>query len=159
MTFGIFAFGCESAPSSDEVQRKQQETILQEGTSQVGMPAIKNFRERKFAKQILELRDQEGLVTFTYTFSDMRGCFIFLGQTVGYPLPYATQFTNPEKPIYNNGVSTIPQADPNGLFSPSSAEGTWIILKDPNSDKTGVVYTEPRVIALPFKMADNQVCK
>ena len=68
--FGIiFVFtvlqGCDMS-SSDSIQREQQEKILAEGTAQVGMPAIKNFRERKILKDILELRDQEGLVTYTY---------------------------------------------------------------------------------------------
>ena len=47
--------------SSDYQQREQQERILQEGTAQTGMPAIKNFRERKLMKQIIEMRDQDGI--------------------------------------------------------------------------------------------------
>ncbi len=43
--------GCED-DSSDARQRRQQELILAEGTSQVGMPAIKNFRERKILRPI-----------------------------------------------------------------------------------------------------------
>ena len=42
--------------SSDDIQRLQQEQILKEGTAQTGMPAIKNFRERKMLKEILEFR-------------------------------------------------------------------------------------------------------
>jgi hypothetical protein len=38
--------------------------------------------------------------------------------------------TEPQKTSRENYVT--PQADPNGLFSPASAEGTWILLKDPN---------------------------
>jgi len=41
------------APSSDEVQQRQQEQVLKEGTAQTGMPAIKNFREKKLLKDIL----------------------------------------------------------------------------------------------------------
>ena len=149
---------CNSPQSSDEVQRQQQETILQEGTAQVGMPAIKNFRERKLMKDILELRDQTGLVTYTYLFSDMRGCLVPFGNTVGYPLPYATQFTNPEKLIFSNSSLTLPQADPNGLFSPASAEGTWTLMKDPHGTNTGVVYSEPRLIVMPFKADEASIC-
>ena len=151
----------DSKPTSDQVQSAQQERILQEGTSQVGMPAIKNFRERKVLKDVLEKRDQEGLVTYTYLFSEVKGCMVFLGDTIGYPLPYATQFTNPQKLEYSpgHGYVTTPQADPNGLFSPSSAEGTWLLMKDPRSDNVGVIYTEPKVIALPFRAPESSVCK
>lgn len=144
---------CNNSSSSDEIQRKQSETLLAEGTSQVGMPAIKNFRERKILKDILELRDQDGLVTYTYLFAEQTGKLIYLGPSVGYGIPAATQFTNPEKVIYvGQGGVTTPQADPNGLFSPSSAEGTWVMLKDPNSNKTRPVYLEPRIIVVPFKL-------
>ena len=146
---GISLVGCK--PSSDEVQSQQQESILQEGTFQVGMPAIKNFRERKLMKSILEMRDQDGLVTYTYTVSEMTGRPVFLCNSIGYGLPAATQYTNPQK--YNTTGTTLPQADPNGLFSPSSAEGTWVLCTDPSgSGKTRPVYVEPRIIVSPFKL-------
>lgn len=146
---------CDSK-SSDQIQKEQQERMLQEGTSQVGMPAIKNFRERKLLKDILELRDQNGLVTYTYLFSEQTGKLIYLGETVGYGIPYATQFTNPEKVAYDtaHGYAVLPQADPNGLFSPASAEGTWVLLRDPNGKDVRPVYIEPRIVVSPFKLAE-----
>lgn len=47
----------------------------------------------------------------------------------------------------------VRQADPNGLFSPTSADGTWILMADPNGG-TAVkpVYVEPRIIVSPFKL-------
>ena len=139
--------------SSDIVQRQQQERILQEGTAQIGMPAIKNFRERKILKDIIEMRDQDGLVTYTYVFAELTGKFVKLCDSVGFGIPYATQYTNPEKPLYNNyDTSTIPQADPNGLFSPASAEGTWILCSDPTGNRARPVYVEPRTIVSPFPL-------
>lgn len=136
--------------TSDDKQRRDQERILQEGTAQTGMPAIKNFRERKMLKEIIELRDQEGLTTYTYLFSEQTGKLIFFGETIGYGIPYATQYTNPEKYVYQG--TTLPQADPNGLFFPASAEGTWILLKDPNGNGVKPVYVEPRIVVSPFKL-------
>lgn len=152
---GVSLVGCEAyTPSSDETQQAQQERILQEGTAQTGMPNIKNFRERKLLKQIIEMRDQDGLVTYTYTVPEMTGRPVFLCNSIGYGLPAATQYTNPEKTdYYSTGSVTLPQADPNGLFSPSSAEGTWVLCTDPSgSGKTRPVYVEPRVIVSPFKL-------
>ena len=148
-------------PNSDQVQSAQQEKILAEGTAQTGMPAIKNFRERKMLKDILELRDQAGLVTYTYTVSEMTGKLRYFGETIGYGIPYATQYTSPQKPTYYGqaGVVALPQADPNGLFSPASAEGTWVLMKDPNGDKVLPVYIEPRIVVSPFKLPDNILAK
>lgn len=145
---------CED--ESDKRQKQAQEAMMLEATAQTGMPAITNFRERKLLKQILELRDQENLITYTYLFS-MTGKFVFLGETIGYGIPYATQYTNPQKSEWSsNGGVTKPQADPNGLFSPTSSEGTWILMRDPKSGKPRVVYVEPRIIVLPFKLPEEK---
>ncbi len=157
----LLTAACEPGPpTSDQVQRQQQETILKEGTAQVGMPAIKNFRERKIMKDVLEKRDQEGLVTYTYLFSEMRGCLVPLANSVGYPIPYSTQFTNPEKIETRGaeGITTTPQADPNGLFSPTSSEATWSIVKDPHGPNTGISYSEPKLLVWPFKVDESALC-
>ncbi len=149
------ASDCDTKPSSDDIQRQQQERILQESTSQIGMPAMKNFRERKLLKDIIEMRDQTGLVTHTYFYSDINGKIgDKLCDSIGYPIPYATQFTNPQKMEYysGHGMAQLPQADPNGLFSPGSAEGTWVLCKDPKGSEVRPVYVEPRVIASPFPL-------
>lgn len=84
----------------------------------------------------------------------MTGKLIFLGESIGYGIPYATQYTNPQKiaSSYQSGYAILPQADPNGLFSPASADGTWVTLKDPNSGKARPVLVEPRCIVPPFKL-------
>lgn len=143
-------FMADDCDTSDDQQRRQQEVILQEATNQTGMPAIKNFRERKMLKDILELRDQTGLATYTYLYSDMTGKLIFFCDSVGYGIPYATEYTNPEKP--SGGQYAIPQADPNGLFSPSAAEGTWVLCKNPNGNDVKPTYIEPRIIVSQFKL-------
>ena len=149
---------CSDPPhDSDFTQRQAQERILAEGTSQVGMPAIVNFRERKLLKDILELRDNAKLVTYTYLVGEESAQPRFFCNSLGYGLPYATQFTSPQKPMWdrgdhNGGNITLPQADPNGLFSPASAEGTWVLCKDPVSARIGVVYVEPRIIVSPFPL-------
>ena len=152
--------GCDPPRmSSDQRQSQQQEAILQEGTSAVGMPAIRNFRERRLLKTILELRDQNDLSTYTYLWSDVHGRWVFFCNSVGYGVPYATQFTSPQKTVhvFEHGDIVVPQADPNGLFSPASAEGTWIMCRDPKGHDVKPVYVEPRVIVSPFELASTDV--
>ncbi len=146
---------CDYKPSSDDIQREQQERILAEGTAQTGMPAIKNFRERKMLKDIIELRDQDGLTTYTYIVAEQTGKLVFMCNSIGYGIPTSTQYTNPQKisESRERGYAILPQADPNGLFSPASADGTWVLCADPEGGgKTRPVYIEPRVIVSPFKM-------
>jgi len=144
-------------PASDDVQAQQQEQMAKEATAQTGMPAIKNFRERKLMKEIFEMRDQSGLVTYTYLWNEMQGKKVFLCNSIGYGLPYATQYTNPEKIAtsgHQYGYAILPQADPNGLFMPASAEGTWVMCKNPAGDDVKPVYVEPRIIVSPFKLPE-----
>lgn len=160
----IVLSSCNYEPTSDEVQQEQQEAMLKEGTSSVGMPAIKNFRERRLLKMILELRDQEDLNTFTYLWSNVQGKYVFFCNSIGYGVPYATQFTNPMKAQRINFTSTytivtVPQADPNGLFSPSSAEGTWVMCKNPQGPDVKPVFIEPRIIVSPFELPDQTPVK
>lgn len=161
----VFALtACDSPPpTSDQIQQAQQARILAEGTAQTGMPAIKNFRERKLLKEILELRDQASLSTWTYTYAENTGKRIFLCNSIGYGIPYATEYTSPSKVEwypYSGGTSgfneVMPQADPNGLFSPAAAEGTWIMCKDPKGPDVRPVYVEPRVITSPFPLDDPE---
>lgn len=153
----------QQQPLADQIQRQQQERIEREGTSQVGMPAIVNFRERKLLKEIYEMRDQASFVTYTYLWNEMQGKLVFFCQSIGYPIPYSTEFTSPGKPVESRigvqgvALTTVPQADPNGLFSPAAADGTWVLCKEPNSDKVQPVYVEPRVTTSPFKLATDIV--
>lgn len=145
----------DAAPSSDQVQRQQQEQLSAQSNASVGMPAIVNFQEKRILKDILEKRDQS-LTTITYT-QDMNAGLHKLCDSVGFGIPAATQFTNPQRIVeYSSqrgyGNVTLPQADPNGLFSPSSAEGTWVMCKDPNGDKVEPVYSEPRIIVSRFPL-------
>lgn len=143
----------EAKPSSDQSQRRQQEQLSKEANSQVGMPAIVNFQEKRMMKTIIELRDK-AIGTITYTV-DMNGKLHKLCDSIGYGLPYATQFTNPQKIAeqgHSYGYAILPQADPNGLFSPDSANGTWVLCLDPASKKTTPVYVEPNVIVSPFAL-------
>jgi hypothetical protein len=83
---------------------------------------------------------------------------VFIGKTIGYPIPYATQYTNPQQALNPNYSSSavIAQADPNGLFSPTAAAGTWLMLIDPKG-KPVPGYYEPDVVCLPYKIPANEL--
>ena len=142
---------------SDQVMKVQQEKAMSEAVAQTGMPAIKNFRERKLLKDIMEMRDQSGLVTYTYLQNQMTGKPVFFCQSVGFPLSGAIQYTSPEKVGFvavqgGKNPYVLPQPDPNGLFSPSGMEGTWVMCKNPHGDEVKPIFVESRVITSPFKL-------
>lgn len=156
---------CNPKKTSNDVQRDRQEKILAEAAAQMGMPDIKNFRMAKLLKYVFELCDKE-IVTYTYVWNEFNGKAVFFCNSIGYGIPYAAQLTAPESVQFYNlghregagggnvyGTERLPQADPDGIFKPASAEGTWVVCKDPNTGvKADPVYIEPRIIVLPFKL-------
>ena len=138
--------------NSDQDFQKQQEAIMKQAFNSVGMPAITNFAERRQLKQIFELRDQN-VATYTYLVGLDGKVGQKLCNSVGFGIPYATQFTSPQRLATTNvGATTLPQADPNTLFSPPSAEGTWVLCVNPETNKPTPLYVEPKIIVSPFKL-------
>jgi len=139
---GTFALaGCgdpNDYRNSDQIQYQQQEVMLKQAAKELGMPAITNFAEKRMMKDILELRDKN-VTTYTYLVG-MNNQLTKLCDSVGYGLPYATQYTDPHN------------ADPNGLYSPASADGTWVACKVPGKDKISPTYIEPRIIVSTFPL-------
>jgi len=148
--------------------RESQATMLnqEQAAVTVGMPAIVNYTEKRMLKTIYELRDNPKLVTYSYTM-DMTGKRHSVCPTVsiGYPVPYSTQYTAPKalrvnKPIWPDGTQysgeaktwEADQPEPNGLYMPSSADGTWVICVNPDTGNPAPVYIEPKVMTYPFKM-------
>lgn len=144
---------CEMKPDSNRIQAEQQERILQEGTAQTGMPAIKNFRERKTLKMIYELRDQEGLSTYTYIVPEQTGKPVFLCNSVGYAISDATGYTNPDKErVYNGNPYTMTQAEPNGLFTPDVSGANWVLCLDQDTSKPLPVFISSHIIVSAYKL-------
>jgi hypothetical protein len=143
---GLFTTSCGRTLNTDELMEKTQETQLKNATQEAGMPNITNFTELKQFKRLYELRDKAKLPTYTYLAS-LGGKPVFLFRSFGFGLPASVQFSNPQKIVSQSssvGFGTLPQAEPNGLFMPSSAEGTWIVQVDDGVES--VAYVEPRVI-------------
>ena len=140
---------CDVKETSTQIERRKQEELSLQGVQSVGMPSIVNFAEKRMMKDIIELRDQN-VATYVYI-SDMNGRLHKVCNAVGYGLPYATQYTNPMRISGDgHGYVTLPQADPNGLYSPASADGTWVLCVDHKDGKAKPVYIEPRILVSPF---------
>lgn len=155
------ADGCEETEGetqTDQEQREQTNQMVGQAHDKVGMPDITNFSERRLLKRIMELRDQE-VGTHSYIVN-MDGEAEKLCRSMGYGLPYGVQFVNPEKTVteYDHksvSVTTIPQPDPNGLFSPRNVDATWINCVTKSGDQKPV-YSEEKVITSPVPLDQFQ---
>jgi hypothetical protein len=150
---------CDPPPahqSSTEIERKKQEEMTKQGVTTVGFPAVVNFSEKRMMKDIIELRDQMK-PTYTYIV-DMNGRTHKLCDSLGYGLPYATQYTNPQQDTFYTTSSSqhvvLANADPNGLYSPASADGTWVMCLNPNTKRAEPQYIEPRIVTTTYPLGE-----
>lgn len=141
-------------PTADQQDQQKQETMQQSANQQIGMPGITNYTEKKLIKRLYELRDQQ-LPTHAYVMS-LDGKLFHVCESLGYGIPYATQYSNPEKHELGTAASNsyeIPQAEPNMLYMPATAEGTWVLCADPKAQEGfKPIYIEPQVIVSPYKL-------
>lgn len=150
---------CSEENVADKREREQTVRLTEQASTQVGMPAIMRFTEKRNLKMLYELRDNPKLATIAYLV-DFNGKLHKICNSLGYGIPYATQFTNPQRDTYyGSGGSTgtsvhfaTPQPEPNGLFMPSSADGTWVMCLDPSGKEVQPVYVEPKVLVSPFPL-------
>ena len=151
-----FMVGCDDGVrTADQKVASLQEKMQADAVNQTGMPGINNFTEMKLLKQIYEKRDQ-AINTYTYV-PDMNGKLWHVCDSVGFGMPYATQYSAPTKNVWlHTGGGTwvnvnVPQSEPNALFPPGSADGTWVacgIVKG----GTKLVYVEPKIVASEFRL-------
>jgi hypothetical protein len=154
-TAAFFVLTAESCnqPTATEKEAAAQEKVQAEAVSQVGMPGIINFTEKRNYKMIYELRDKPDYATYTYLVG-MHNELKLLCHSVGYGIPESSQYTNPNMVVqgyYSGNSEVVSQADPNGLYSSPSANGTWVMCLDPNG-KVVPVRSEPNVITSPFPL-------
>jgi hypothetical protein len=151
LPFVMSVAACDMKPDSRELEAQKQEEMSLRAVSSVGMPAVVNYAEKRMMKDIIELRDRMQ-PTYTYIV-DMNGKYHKVCDSVGYGLPYATQYTNPSMRVGGaNGNTVLPQADPNGLYSPASADGTWVMCLNPKTKKAEPQYIEPRIVTMTYPL-------
>lgn len=156
----LTAESCDTPqPTAEQKQTAKTTQSLNEADRQLGMPAIINFQEKRMMKELYEKRDTK-LATHSYIVNQMKGCLVYLGASIGYGMPYATQYSNPQRTVFEGGLQrgfgSLPQAEPNGLYMPSDAHGTWVMLYNAETKQADPVYIEPDVIVSPFRLTKQE---
>lgn len=102
--------------------------------------------------QIYNARN-EARATNTFMFS-MTGNVLFNCPSRGFPIPYGVQLTNSEYQVYDGGSVTLPQPEPNGLYSGgATTAATWILCS--RADGLAAIYSEPDVMSFPFPVIEQ----
>jgi hypothetical protein len=130
-----------------------------QANTEIGMPNVTEFFEKKMLKEIIEMRDDSKLICYAYTKNEYTGKYIYIGKCMGFGIPYSTQYTNPSKSekYYSGGdYYILPQADPNGLYSSGSTSATWLMMVGDSGD-TYISYCEETITVQQQKMSRHLI--
>ncbi len=153
--FVLCADSCDNTtpPTANQREQRAQSNITAESQATVGYPNIVNFNQKKQLKTIIEKFDQPNLITYSYLVG-IKGEHVPLCRSQGYGFNEATQYTNPLaiewRESGQSGIASgvVGQADPTGLYSPPTSEGTLLLCLTKDG-KVDPVRSEPNVITLP----------
>ena len=89
----------------------------------------------------------------------MDGKIIEICPSIGYPIPYSTQLTNPQILTYNKVVGgvvegAISNPEPNGLYPPDNAAATLVQCVNPDGS-VSPTYIEWYVLAFPYRIVSD----
>jgi hypothetical protein len=93
------------------------------------------------------------IATYAYMFT-MDGKIVEICPSIGYPIPYSTQLSNPERVDSYSQSITLPNAEPNGLYPPGDAAATLVQCVQPDGS-VSPVYIEWYVLAFPYRIQSD----
>lgn len=145
---GAWSSSCNSAGASGQeanAVNRQQDLY----TRNQPAPTFDFSLDRYLMIELYKARNT-AVATYSYVQSEYTGKILWSCPSIGFPIPAATQLTNPEEDEYWNTASsvhiTIPQAEPNGLYSPATADGTYVMCLDTDG-QVAPRYEERHVFA------------
>ena len=158
---GLLLLGLVGCATTDEVgqaERQQQDTAQLTIIQNQPAPDLGGY---SFERQIVietYLARNRTIATYTYLLT-LEGRIIEICASIGYPIPYATQITNPEKlsRYYETGgyiEGVVSNAEPNGLYTPADAAATLVQCVNPDGSVSPTMF-EPTVFALPYRIASD----
>lgn len=140
------------------LQQEEKQTASQ-ATLYANVQPVPYFEwslERHIMIQIYRARN-EAAATYSYVLNPYDNSIMFECASIGYPIPGGTQLTNPEQLVYEDAPgegsvgSALPMMEPNGLYSPATAAGTYVSCV--NDDGTiSPVFVEWYVWTFPYPM-------
>jgi hypothetical protein len=150
----VSAFSCDAPQTSSESnQVNDQQTVYSQNQP---LHKYDYSPERDELQQIYDARMK---VVNTWTVIYSMGKPVFVCPSKGYPIPYTTQLTNPDRVTAGgtndnsgSGNVALPQAEPNGLYTGSSM-ATWVLCirtLPGGGSEIEPVYSEPDALAFPY---------
>lgn len=141
--------------STDALEQSQQREAVNSIIQNQPVPDLGGY---SFERQIVietYLARNNTIATYAYMIA-MDGTLIEICPSIGYPIPYSTQLTNPLRMAYENSSSgaVLMNAEPNGLYPPGDAAATLVQCVQ-SDGSISPAYIEWYVLAFPYRIASD----
>ena len=145
----------QSTKETQKVNQQQEQYSIGQP-----VPAFDWSFERDLVIQLYRLRNQK-VATYTVWRSDY-GLIEGDCSSIGYGIPYETSLTNPLVSTNDNqrgrrmsSLTSIEQAEPNGVFASKNTNATWVMSIDPATSQIAPLYIESKVTVYPYPIIVN----
>lgn len=147
--------GCSSGEPSKQsaasMEQTQQNLQSEQFLRNQPVPSIEWSLERHMVIQTYVAR-QRATSTHSVVQSEFTGKILWQCDSIGFPVPYSTQLTNPLQAVWMGSTSpnyplagvAIAQPEPNGLYPPPTSDATFVPCVDEKGNITPV-YEEKKV--------------
>lgn len=152
---------CSHEEEADKADRLAVSAQQEQYQRTQPLPFYEYSNERDIYKQIYDARVENVITTHT-VFRSNTGVILDDFPSLGFPIPYDVQLTNPLKVVdlgdHDGGVA-IEQPEPSGLYSSKTTAATWAlrVLKFGETTIVTPVYTEDKVSCYPFPVIVDRV--
>ena len=154
-SFLFMLTGC-NAQTQEDRDKQQVESQQAQYAKVQPVPVYDWSLERDNIIKLYNLRNEK-VTTHTVWRSDY-GIVEGDCPSMGYGIPYDTSLTNPLQGVHisgNGGVTSIGQAEPNGVFASTNTAATWVMCLSPSGTAIEPVYVESKVTTYPYNVAVN----
>lgn len=151
----LILLACESTASVEESERTESQQARFARAQPT--PTFDWSLERHLLIQLYQVRNR-AVATYSYVVSPMTGRVTWRCNSLGFPFSATTQLTNPQQVLYRTGgPSVVAQAEPNGVFAPSTTEGTWVICTGPSGAEPVYIEENVRTFTRPMVERDGEL--
>lgn len=149
------ASSCDGG-SSDNQTAKESDAVDAQQTTYDNNQKVPHYDYSPERDELIQIYNSRMQIVNTWTVFYPIGKPPTMCASRGFPIPYTTQLTNPQK--VNKGDSTVnpstvtSQAEPNGLYT-GTTSATWVLCL--RNGKLNPVYAEEEVHAYTYPVTIN----
>lgn len=155
----IGAGACDEEEAIDKKDRLAVSSQQEQYRRVQPVPYYEYSNELDVYRQIYDARVENVITTYT-VFRSNTGEILDHFPSLGFPIPYDVQLTNPLKAVdFHESAVAIEQPEPSGLYSSKTTAATWAlrVLKIGEVTIITPVYTEDKVSCYPFPVIVDRV--